>query len=67
MKKPKPLATRLRLVSAMLRRDRQSFIDSERWPGRKPELDDEAKEIVAEYDAAIQAVKDAIALAEEVA
>jgi hypothetical protein len=53
MKKPKPLATRLRLVSAMLRRDRQSFIDSERWPGRKPQLDDEAREIVTEYDAAI--------------
>lgn len=64
MKKPKPLATRLRLVSAMLRRDRQSFIDSERWPGR--ELDAETREIVAEYDAAIQAVKEAITLAEEV-
>lgn len=62
MKKPKPLATRLRLVSAMLRRDRQSFIDSERWPGR--DLDAEAKEIVAEYDAAIKAVTDAITMAE---
>lgn len=63
MKRPKPLATRLRLVSAMLRRDRQSFIDSERWPGR--DLDDEQKEIVAEYDQAIGAVKEAIELAKE--
>lgn len=63
MNKPKPLATRLRLVSAMLRRDRQALIDSERWPGR--ELDAETREFVAEYDAAIEAVKDAITLARE--
>lgn len=63
MSKAKPLATRLRLVSAMLRRDRESFISAERWPGR--DLDAEAKEIVAEYDAAIQAVRDAIKLTKE--
>lgn len=63
MKRPKPLATRLRLVSAMLRRDRESFISAERWPGR--DLDEEAKEIVAEYDQAIGAVKEAIELAKE--
>lgn len=63
MSKAKPLATRLRLVSAMLRRDRESFISAERWPGR--DLDAEAKEIVAEYDAAIQAVIDAIKLTKE--